>query len=81
MTMIYVRAMPGRIAYATPNRGKPIPHGEFIPVADTPYVRRLAEVHKDIEIRKEPEKKAAAKKEKEPDVEAHAAPPPPPKSA
>ena len=50
MPRIMVKAMPGRIAYSAPRGGKVIPHDEFIPVQDTPYVRRLANIWGDIEI-------------------------------
>ncbi|MEY9493749.1 hypothetical protein [Bradyrhizobium elkanii] len=47
MAMIYVRTRPGRRAFF---EGKVIPQDKFIPVVDTPYIRRLADHWEDIEI-------------------------------
>lgn len=46
MAMIYVRTRQGRRAYY---QGKVIPEDRFIPVPDTPYIRRLRDHHGDIE--------------------------------
>lgn len=46
MAMIYVRTRPGRRAYF---EGKIIPHDAFVPVPDTPYIRRLIRHHGDLE--------------------------------
>jgi hypothetical protein len=46
MAMIYVRAKPGRKAFF---EGKVIPEDKFIPVPDTPYIRRLRDHWGDIE--------------------------------
>lgn len=59
---IKVRAKPGKVAFDQPRYGKRIPHDDFVEVADTPYIRRLAEEHDDIEIQESvPEKKSTAK--------------------
>jgi hypothetical protein len=46
MAMIYVRTRPGRRAYY---EGKIIPQDKFIPVPDSPYIRRLINHHGDLE--------------------------------
>jgi hypothetical protein len=47
MSMIYVKAKPDRRAYY---EGRVIPQDKFIPVADTPYIRRLIDHHGDLEV-------------------------------
>jgi hypothetical protein len=47
MAMIYVKAKPGRRAYF---EGQIIPEDKFVPVTDTPYVRRLVHHWQDVEI-------------------------------
>lgn len=47
MAMIYVRTRPGRRAFY---EGKVIPQDKFIPVPDTPYIRRLIHHHGDLEV-------------------------------
>ncbi|MGY3615666.1 hypothetical protein [Bradyrhizobium sp. USDA 10063] len=47
MAMIYVRARPGRRAYY---EGRVIPHDQFIPVIEDPYIRRLITVWDDLEV-------------------------------
>lgn len=47
MSMIYVRTKPDRRAYF---EGRIIPSDKFIPVTDTPYVRRLVHVWEDLEV-------------------------------
>lgn len=47
MAMIYVRTKPGRKAFF---QGKVIPEDKFIPVPDTPYIRRLRDHWGDIEV-------------------------------
>jgi len=47
MTMIYVKAKEGRRAYY---EGKIIPQDKFIPVTDSPQVRRLIEHWGDLEV-------------------------------
>ena len=49
MPMIYVRAKQGRVAYDAPRRGKIIPQDRFVPVPDTPFIRRLIDFHGDLE--------------------------------
>lgn len=46
MAMIYVRARPGRRAFF---EGRVIPEDKFIPVPDTPYIRRLVDHWGDLE--------------------------------
>ncbi len=61
MAMIYVRTKPGRRAYY---EGKIIPQDKFIPVTDTPYVRRLVHHWEDLEVQggsKEKKKPEATK--------------------
>jgi hypothetical protein len=47
MPMIYVKARPGRRAFF---EGKVIPEDKFIPVTDTPYIRRLVQHWEDLEV-------------------------------
>lgn len=47
MPMIYVKSRPGRRAYY---EGKIIPEDKFIPVPDTPYIRRLVHHWEDLEM-------------------------------
>ncbi|MGY2987711.1 hypothetical protein [Bradyrhizobium sp. USDA 4508] len=47
MAMIYVRARPGRRAFF---EGRVIPEDKFIPVTDTPYIRRLVDHWGDLEL-------------------------------
>lgn len=49
MPMISVKAKEGRVAYDSP-RGNIIPTDDFKLVDDTPWIRRLLEVHGDIEV-------------------------------
>lgn len=56
MSLIEVKAKKGRIARTSPN-GEFIPEDRYIAVALTPYIKRLLNVHKDIEQRP-PEPKA-----------------------
>ncbi len=51
---IYVKAVEGRIARVGP-RGKMIPDDRFIAVIETPYVKRLRDVHGDIVQQEEKE--------------------------
>jgi hypothetical protein len=44
--MIYVRTKPGRKLFY---EGKPIPHDNFIPVAEDPFIRRLIDHWGDLE--------------------------------
>ena len=46
MPMIYVRTKPGRKLFY---EGKPIPHDNFVPVNDDPYIRRLINHWGDLE--------------------------------
>lgn len=63
MAMIRVRTVQGRIARESP-RGDFIPTDKFVRVTLTPYIRRLIEVHKDLEV--EVPKVAAVKPTKAP---------------
>jgi hypothetical protein len=47
MSMIYVKAREGRKAYY---EGRVIPEDRFIPVTNTPYIRRLVDYHQDLEV-------------------------------
>ena len=47
MAMIYVRTRPGRRAYY---EGRVIPQDNFVPVLDSPYIRRLIDHWQDIEL-------------------------------
>ena len=60
MSMIYVRAKPGRVARLSPT-GQYLRSDEFTPTRLTPYLNRLANVHGDIEIVRELPKAKAAK--------------------
>jgi hypothetical protein len=55
MAMIYVRTKPGRKAFF---QGKVIPQDKFIPVTDTPYIRRLVHVWEDLEVQGGDKKKS-----------------------
>lgn len=50
MAMIKVRAVEGRVAYDMPRGGKIIPVNKAVSVLDSPWIRRLANVQKDILI-------------------------------
>lgn len=71
MSMIYVRAKAGRRAYDAPRKGKIIPHDNFVPVPDNPYIRRLIDVHEDLELQS-----GASRKEKEKEKPATPSPAP-----
>lgn len=62
MSKVYVRTLEGRVARVSP-KGAYIPHKEFIGVQLTPYISRLANVHKDIEIQSTKPAEAKAPKE------------------
>jgi hypothetical protein len=47
MAMIYVKSKEGRRSYY---EGKVIPQDKFIPVTDTPYIRRLVNHWEDLEV-------------------------------
>jgi hypothetical protein len=46
VSMIYVKVKPGRRAYY---EGKALPSDRFVPVIDSPYIRRLIDHHQDLE--------------------------------
>lgn len=50
MATIYVKARPGRRAF---HEGRVIPENDYIPVPDTPYIRRLITHWEDIEVQGE----------------------------
>lgn len=50
MATIYVKARPGRAAF---NEGKKISNDEFVPVSDTPWIRRLITHWDDVEVQGE----------------------------
>ena len=62
MATIYVKARPGRRALY---EGRAISHDDFVPVNDTPYVRRLINHWEDVEVQGELPK-AGAKKSAQP---------------
>lgn len=45
--MIYVRTKEGRKAFY---EGRVIPNDRFVPVPDVPFIRRLINHHKDLEV-------------------------------
>jgi hypothetical protein len=47
MPMIYVKAKPGTKLFY---EGKPIPHDNFVPVNDDPFIRRLINHWGDLEV-------------------------------
>jgi len=47
MATIYVKAKPGRVAY---HEGRKISHDDFVPVPDSPYIRRLINHWEDLEV-------------------------------
>jgi hypothetical protein len=57
MAMIYVRTKPGRKAFY---EGRVIPHDNFIPVTDDPYIRRLVHHWEDLEVQEGATKPAPA---------------------
>jgi hypothetical protein len=61
MAMIYVKTKPDRRAYF---EGKIIPQDKFVPVTDTPYVRRLIEHWEDVEVQEGSDERRKPKKEK-----------------
>jgi hypothetical protein len=63
MAMIYVRTRPGRKAFF---QGKVIPQDNFIPVPNTPYIRRLVHVWDDLEVQGGSEGRPSHSKEKQP---------------
>jgi hypothetical protein len=62
MAMIYVRTKPGRKAFF---QGKVIPQDKFVPVPDTPYIRRLVKVWGDLDVQGGTEGRPAEPKGKE----------------
>jgi hypothetical protein len=54
MATIYVKAKPGRAAF---HEGKKISTEDFVPVPDSPYVRRLINHWGDVELQGELPKK------------------------
>jgi hypothetical protein len=53
MPMIFVRTKTGRVALDGPH-GRLIPTDKFVPVDLTPWVDRLLNHHRDIELEKKP---------------------------
>jgi hypothetical protein len=47
MAQIYVKTKEGRMLFL---EGKPIPHDKFVPVTDSPYIRRLVHHWGDLEV-------------------------------
>jgi hypothetical protein len=50
MAKINVKAEKGRVAFSAPRNGFRIPEDKFVPVEDTPYIRRLIEYHGDLVV-------------------------------
>lgn len=61
MSLIYVRAKEGRVARVSP-RGEFIPHDNWKGVRSSPYISRLLNHHKDIELYTGEKPKASPKK-------------------
>lgn len=59
MSIIRVKAKPGRVAFTAPRGGRQIPYDKFVEVDESPWIVRLLEHHGDIE--REPEKGSATK--------------------
>jgi len=74
MAMIYVKTKPGRAAFY---EGKVIPQDKFIPVTDTPYIRRLIDHWEDLEVEGGYDKSAKAPSKKMKPVEKGPTPPVP----
>lgn len=51
--LIWVRALPDRIAYTAPKGGRRIPSDQYIQVPPGPWITRLLTVHGDIEQKPE----------------------------
>lgn len=56
VSMIYVKVKPGRRAYY---EGKALPDDKFVPVVDSPYIRRLIDHHQDLEVEGDDERKTS----------------------
>ena len=50
MANVLVKARPGRVAYTAMRGGQLIPQDRQIAVPDSPWIRKLADKHGDIEI-------------------------------
>lgn len=50
MSLISVKANPGRVAYDAAQGGTPIPNDRFVLVEHTAWVERLITVHGDIAV-------------------------------
>ena len=46
---VTIRAVEGRVAYLDPQCKKPVPHDRWITVPETAQLRRLIDVHGDVE--------------------------------
>ena len=61
MATIYVKAKPGRAAFY---EGRKISTEDFVPVPDTPYIRRLINHWKDLDVQ---DKKKSSPPESKPE--------------
>ena len=53
--LVSVRCRKGRVAFSAPINGNLIPTDRFVPVEKTPYIDRLINFHKDLEVEKKTE--------------------------
>ena len=61
MELVSVKTKEGRKAYADPECRQEIPSDKFVTIPMTAHVRRLIDVHKDVEV--EPQRAAPRKAE------------------
>jgi hypothetical protein len=64
MATIYVKAKPGRAAFY---EGRKISTEDFVPVPDTPYIRRLINHWKDLDVQGGNDKKKSSPPESKPE--------------
>jgi len=48
--LISIKCRKGRVAFSAPINGNLIPTDRFVPVEKTPYIDRLINFHKDVEV-------------------------------
>jgi len=70
MTLISIKARPGRTAFTKPKDGRRIPEDAFITVPLTPWIRSLIERHGDIEFRQPADQPTAVSTEYPDDAQA-----------
>lgn len=66
MSLISIKAKPGRVAFTAAKRGDRVPTDRYIQVQMTPWINRLLNVHGDIEVEPAPAAKPEAKPEAAP---------------